>query len=792
MTIDVARIAAILDAAGTDGRTSLFEYEVYELLEAAGCRAPCWMLLETRGSGAAEHGAAEFGAASRPARTLPGDRVVLKVVARDLAHKSDVGGVATVDNNPAAIAAGAAAMLAEVAGRGVPDVRGVLVVERIAVGAAVDGAAVPPAGAEVLISLRDTREFGAVVTMGVGGVDTEALAGSLRPGVGAVSASAVLLDGAGLLDAVRPTLAYRRLAGLLRGGRPLVADEAIVEVFNSLGAVALHFGAGRGHDGGDSGLSDPGIRPPTPQQWTITELEVNPFGASAGTLVALDGLCSFAPRRDLPQARPMSSLDAMLEPRSIAIIGVSARVKNLGRIILRNILGAGFDKGRVRIVRPDTAEIDGVACVATIADLPERADLFVVAVGAEQVPAVMDQIVDGDRAVGVIVIPGGMAEKGGGEGFEAGVARAVSRARSLGQPLVVDGGNCLGIVSRPGRYDTLFIPRDKLPTPDDGRSDVALISQSGGFMITRLSKLPWLRPRYAVSTGNQVDLTVSDFVGRIARDPEIRTIAVYVEGFREGDGLALARTIRTASAEGRDIVFYKAGRTAEGRAASLGHTASIAGDHEVCEAIVRQSGALVADTFDDFLALLRISVLAGGRAWRGRRLGAISNAGFEAVAIADRLRGDGWSLEAAALAPGTRAALHEALAQGRADSLVDVRNPLDLTPMADDAVHELALRAFLDDPGVDVVLCSTVPLTDATATLPAELAAERGAGSLPARLERLLATSTIPIVASVDAGQLFDPFAAAIEARGVPVFRSVDAALRAMGLYTEARLRDRR
>lgn len=783
MTIDVALIAAVLDAAAEDGRASLFEHEVYRLLEAAGCHVPAWQLVVTRGS----------GGASRPGRDLPGDRVVLKVVAPGLSHKSDVDGVATVDNNPAAIGAGVERMLAAVARHGVTDPRGVLVVERITVGSDDGDPAAPAGGAEVLLALRDTREFGPVITMGVGGVDTEALSGSLRPGVGAVSASAVLLDGAGLLDAVRPTLAYRRLAGLVRGGRRLVADEAIVEVLDALRAVAIHFGTDwSSSDADDSGAPGQVADDLAPQRWTITELEVNPFGASGGALVALDGLCSFAPRRDPPARRPLRSLDAMLEPRSIAIIGVSARVQNLGRIILGNILRAGFDRRQVRIVRPDTADIDGVACVPTVADLPERVDLFVIAVSADQVAAVMDEIVDGDRAVGVIVIPGGMAEKGGGEGFEARLAQAVSRARGRGQPLVVDGGNCLGIVSRPGRYDTLFIPPDKLPAPDDGRSDVALVSQSGGFMITRLSKLPWLRPRYAVSTGNQVDLTVGDFVARIAGDPGIRTIAVYLEGFREGDGLALARTVHAVSASGRDVVFYKAGRTTEGRAASLGHTASISGAYDVCEAIIRQAGGLVADTFDDFLALLRISVLAGGRTWRGRRLGAVSNAGFEAVAIADRLRGDGWALEAATLAPATRVALQAALTQGRADSLVDVRNPLDLTPMADDEVHELALRAFLDDPGVDLVLCSTVPLTDATATLPGELASERGAGSLPVRLQRLLATSTIPVIASVDAGALFDPFAAAIEQRGVPVFRSVDAALRATGLFVEARLRNRR
>ena len=745
--MDLRRVDAILDAAAADGRSSLLEHEVYEVLRAAGCHVPRCFLAPSGG-----------GVEPRALQALGGSRVVLKVVSPEIVHKTEVGGVRVVDAVPASVDAGIRDMLAGIPGR---DIRGVLVVEFVET----EGDGV---GAEALVALRHSREFGPVVTMGVGGVDTELLAGACREGLAVATASAAMSGRDGLLDVFRPTLAYRRLAGVTRSGSRLVGDAEILRVLDAM----LELGRRYGHDGAGSG-------------WTITELEVNPFGASRGELVALDGLLRFRARAEGAPGRPDASIDALLRPRSIAVIGVSSQGANIGRVILDNVLRAGFDPARMWVVHPGRAEIGGVACVADVGDLPERVDLVVIAVSAAQVPAIVEELVRLDRAVGVIVIPGGMGEWSGGRDLEDRLRESLHRGRAEGRPTVAIGPNCLGIVSLPGRYDTLFIPRPRLPLPEAGEASTALISQSGGFMITRLSKLPWLRPRYAISTGNQADVTIGDFLRRVAADPAVRTFAVYVEGFQDADGLEFARAVREVVDGGRDVVFYKAGRTAEGGRAAVGHTASIAGDLAVCEAVVGQAGALVARTFDEFVGHLRISALAGTRAWRGRRLGAVSNAGFEAVGIADTLRGNGWRVDLAQFAPGTHEALLGILAGAHADSLVDVRNPIDLTPMSGDEVYEETLRALVGDPGVDLVLCSVVPLAATVATLPGDLVAE---GSLPHRLSRVLASTDKPIVASVDGGPLFDPLAEAIEEAGAPVFRSVDTALSAMGRYADRRL----
>ncbi len=162
------------------------------------------------------------------------------------------------------------------------------------------------------------------------------------------------------------------------------------------------------------------------------------------------------------------------------------------------------------------------------------------------------------------------------------------------------------------------------------------------------------------------------------------------------------------------------------------------------------------------------------------------------MGIADSVRGDGWELQAARFGDATHHRLQQALARGKLDALVDVRNPLDLTPMADDAAHEECLRAFLQAPEVDMVLCATVPLTPAMATLSEGVPPEQSfhsAGSLVNRVTRLASETQKPLVVSVDSGVLFDAYARAFEHNAIPTYRSADVAVRTMGLYAESRLR---
>jgi len=786
-TVDFDAITRIFEAAAADGRTSLYEHEAYDLLAATGAEAaPVHRLIPMD---------------RRPHQgdldAIPGDRIVLKVVSPDITHKTEARGIRIVAREIGAVEAAFELMSREVPEvyarylqeheahmpEALRDLKGPELEARLRermVGILLCQFIPSDAhgfATELFVGLRNSLEFGPIISAGLGGVEMEILARETRPGAAVAISPTGIVDGREFFELFRNTLSYERLSGRMRGARRQVSDGTLVECFQAFIDLANHFSE---------------VNPEA--SFHLGEFEVNPFLVSGGHLAPVDGVCSFGPPRTARPARPIAKIDRLLRPRSAAVIGASAKSMNMGRIILGNILRAGFPRENALAIRPDVEELDGVRCVASVPEIPGKVDLLVVAVNASQVPAVLDDVLDHDKANAVILIPGGLGEKEGSQDLARRLKEHIDTAHTRGDggPVII-GGNSLGVISHPGRYDTMFIPDDKLPkSQGDHPRKLAFISQSGAFIIANLSQAPWLDPAYALSIGNQIDLTAGDLLLHMVDDPQIEIIATYVEGFRKTDGLAFARAVRRAVGRGKDVVFYKAGRTVEGRSATAGHTASVAGDYAVCEAALREAGAFVASTFDEFSDFLLLCSKLRGKRVRGNRLAAMSNAGFESVGMADAIRGERCNLRLARFAPETARRLQELLANNRLDGLVDVKNPFDVTPMATDAAFAGLVETILEDPETDVMAAGIVPLTPAMQTLPPS---ERWKESIddPGSIARLLpavaARSTKPLVAVIDSGELYDPMAGALTAGGLPVFRRADRAVRSLRRWTDVRLR---
>jgi len=754
-------VPAVLASAARDGRAILLEHEVYALLASAGIAVPRHRLI----------GSPSEADAALCDSLEAGDAVV-KVVSPDLLHKSDVGGVVVCRNEPAAVGDGVAAVLAA-ARRAAPGARldGALVVERVRFR--------PGTGREILASFRHDTAFGPVVVLGTGGLDTEALLAALRPERARAMLSAEGLTPGATREALRGTLVHEAATGRLRSSRGHgVDEERLVELALSLARLAASFA---------------GFAPP--EGLGLSELEVNPMVvADDGRVVALDGLARLHRPRPLLPARPIAELRRLLVPQSAVVVGASAEGMNPGRIILRNLVeGGGVPRERIWAVHPKAAEIDGCRAFPSLDDLPEPADLAIVSVAADRgADAVVAEIVGKRRARTVTLIAGGFGETAHGRDAEARIREALAAShRAEDGGVLLNGGNCLGIVSVPGRYNTFFIPQHKLPfdmpppgapAAADAGSGLASISQSGAYLVTQVSNLHGVvRPRYAISFGNQMDVTVSDYLAHLEGDAAARVFAVYLEGFQRGDGLRFLEAVRRIVGSGRKVLLYKAGRTREGSAAAASHTASAVGDYEVCEELARAAGALVASSLDQFEDDVTTFALLDGRPVAGRRVAVLSNAGFEVTAAADALFG----LELAELAPRTRERLAALLPPG----IVDVHNPTDTTPITPTDKYAAIAGALADDPGVDALVVAGVPATPFMNSLGKgeghreDVEGETGLATLLARSFRATAK---PAVFSVDSGALYDPLARAMRRAGLPTFRRVDRATRALARFVGA------
>ena len=285
-------------------------------------------------------------------------------------------------------------------------------------------------------------------------------------------------------------------------------------------------------------------------------------------------------------------------------------------------------------------EIDGAKCFKSPADFPEPVDMFVVAVPSPEVPELLRQSAESGKVRGVSLISGGMGEKEGSEKVKDEVLGVIAEGRRKNPDFAVSGGNSMGIVSVPAKVNTFFIPKKKLAIgaeENPAHARTAFISQSGAFVISVVSKLEWLKPAYCVTVGNQMDVTVCDYVEQVVEDETVKVILVYLEGLKEEDGLKLAHAVARARSSGKTVIVYKAGRTPTGTKAVMGHTASIAGDFVVMRSILSGAGAWVAEDFDQFEDLAQMACFCHGRSPGQGRLFALSNAGFEAAGMADHI-----------------------------------------------------------------------------------------------------------------------------------------------------------
>lgn len=746
------RIDGILEKALADGRSFLYEFEVYQLLLCMGLNAPSLVYIPTL---------EQFDPDSLNMILTP--EVVVKVVSPDIAHKTDFGGVEFTANTVEDVVR-AYRKVKEQVQTNAPEAsfRGVMVVEKIEFKQSF--------GHEVLASLRQDPFFGPVVSFGAGGVFTEFFAREFGDKKGLAIRSTFGLDQEAISGMIRQPAICQPLSGSIRGvPRPLIEEEQLIELLEALRNLADRYS------------------PHSPQShFTIHELELNPVVVTSDRrLVAVDGLVQFGDRKISDTPRPLGKIRKLLEPKSALVAGASATAKNPGRIILENLVsGEGVPKEHIYALHPKADEIAGVRAIRTLSELPEKVDLAVISVPAEGALLLLEELVMKRLAESVILISGGFGETEEGREKEVRLRKILEASHQTKDGgMVVNGGNCLGIYSRLGGYNTFFLPPYKVDFKEARGENVALISQSGAYLVSQASNFErTIRPRYAISFGNQIDLTVTDYLEYLKDDPEVDVYAIYLEGFRPYRGRRFLEVAEEIVQSGRAVIMFKAGRTAEGSAAASSHTAAMAGDFGVAKEVLRQVGVVHCETLNQFEDYLKTFSFLQARPPMGNRVSIVSNAGFECTVAADQLFG----LKLAQYTDATRKTLEGIMPA----AIVSVRNPLDCTPGTPTDKFLQMIEAVAEDENTDCVIASPLPLSPFLNTLPAgpghneDITRE---DSVPSGLIRIARQTQKPLIVCVDSGRLYDPMARQMEMAGLPVFRRIDRATRAMSVYVNYR-----
>jgi acyl-CoA synthetase (NDP forming) len=562
------RIEDILATALEADRDRLHEHEIYELLGLLGFRTPTVRFVQDAS-----------GLRGIDLSCFTGGSIVCKLISERMLHRFEHGGIR--------FAKPAAGELERIFGdfenlaadHDIP-LRGMMIAEMI------EGNDCIPH--QLLLSLRQDASFGPVVFMGLGGVGTEVYKESLKDERALfVRAAGDVPDEEGTERALERTLFYPIVTGRTRiSSEPMVKSGKLIEAIETFAALGERFS------------------PISPSPVTIEELEINPLQiTSDGEIIPLDAMMKISGSKSETLHPPQSGIGRLLEPETVLIIGASAGKINTGRIILKNIIEGGrIGRDKIHLLHPDADEIDGCRAYPSIDDLPVKADMAVFTIPAnERSAGLLEHIIESEKVSAITVISGGFGETENGKELEKRLQDAIRNGRvKNGGGVVLNGPNCLGIVSRPGGYNTFFLPEYKLPFIGSYGERCAFISQSGAYLVTLVSNITKLiHPKYMITFGNQMDLTATDYLIYMKDDPEIDLFVIYLEGFKPYDGVRFLRVAKDIVDSGKKIVMYKTGRTAEGAAAVASHTASMAGNYEVFHRILTDAGVMLPDTLNE-------------------------------------------------------------------------------------------------------------------------------------------------------------------------------------------------
>ncbi|HEX6369542.1 MAG TPA: acetate--CoA ligase family protein [Longimicrobium sp.] len=453
-------------------------------------------------------------------------------------------------------------------------------------------------------------------------------------------------------------------------------------------------------------------------------------------------------------------LDAILRPRSIAVIGASRKPNTIGYQILENLVRHGY-AGAVYPVNPTAAAVHSIRAYPSVEAVPDEVDMAVIVVPKQHVVEAAEAC--GRKGVkGLVVISAGFAEVGG-----SGVERQkalMEIVRRYGMRLV--GPNCMGVLNTaPDRsMNATFAPT----MPPSG--PVSFMSQSGAMGVTILdyAKEYGIGISQFVSVGNKPDVSGNDLIQYWAGDERTGVILMYLENF--GNPRKFTQLAREITKK-KPIIAVKSGRTGAGARAASSHTGALAGTDAATDALLRQCGVIRVETVEEMFDLAM--AFSHQPIPRGNRVAIVTNAGGPGIIIADACEANG--LVVTELSPETTALLEKHFPEE-----ASLANPVDMIASATPQSYRIAVEAVLADPNVDAVIATFVP--------PLGIRQEDVAEAIVS----VAAESEKPVMAVLMGREGLPQGLAELNAAGIPGYRFPESGVRALAaMYRHRRWLER-
>jgi len=387
-----------------------------------------------------------------------------------------------------------------------------------------------------------------------------------------------------------------------------------------------------------------------------------------------------------------TNLETLFNPKTVCVIGASQKRNKVGSQVLVNLITASFT-GKIYPINPKHDMLFGLKTYKSIKDIVESIDLAVVTIPNSQVPSVIEECVE-ENVKFAVIITAGFGEM---EAYDpGGVTLRTELLQILKRgSLRVVGPNCMGLVSTSSNLLALMgfgIP------PARKKINASIVSQSGTWGITtiRAGTVQGLGFSKFVSSGNELDLKFEDYLEYFGADPDTQIILGFIEGLRQGK-----RFIKVVKEIDKPILLIKGGKTQSGKVTAKSHTGSLAGSHQLYEAIFKQYGIIEVNNMNELVdfgrAFARCLSYDPPKFPKGNRVGLFSGGGGFCVLMADNVELEGLTL--AQLSPETIEQLNKIL-----PPYWSHRNPVDLVASWDFKSYTKVLKILLKDPNIDAVI----------------------------------------------------------------------------------------